>query len=108
MDGSRKGLTSNAHLDLAVRVEHRTYGLNLQAGTPKQSGTARHPSDLPNGPASRAGRCDAMRRNPARRLDVLLGNRFHTGVRFRSIVPQPPSCVAQIKIEEKERCGGSE
>ena len=34
MDGSRKGLTSNAHLDLAVRVEHRTYGLNLQAGTP--------------------------------------------------------------------------
>ena len=62
MDGSRKGLTSNAHLDLAVRVEHRTYGLNLQAGTPKQSGTARHPSDLPNGPARRAGRCDAMRR----------------------------------------------
>ena len=62
MDGSRKGLTSNAHLGLAVRVEHRTYGLNLQAGTAEQLGTARHPSDLPNGPACRAGRCDAMRR----------------------------------------------
>ena len=63
MDGLSKGLASNERFDSAIITEHRTYnGLSLRPAPLEQPGTALHPSDLPNGPAWRAGWCDAMRR----------------------------------------------
>ena len=67
MEGSRKGLISNNRFDSAIRVEHRTYGLKLQAAPPEQPDTVLPPSDLPNGPSSRHGWCGDMRRKHHRR-----------------------------------------
>ena len=65
VDGSKKGLTKAAWSG-GSHNESREPHLwpESSARPPQQPGTALHPSNLPNDPAYRPGRFDAMRRKP--------------------------------------------